>query len=109
MYLAIADLFLYAGWTAVAASIFYILYKGLTCFIDDKEYSSASYDIVKYIGIDDKLADKFKNFEFTLELLVAVAMSIGVFFLALFWPLTLAFIVALYFRVKKRKEKLKDI
>lgn len=109
MYLAIADLFLYAGWTAVSVSIFYTLYKGLTCFIDDEEYSSASYDIAKYIGLDDKLTDKFKKFEFTLELLVAVVMIIGAFFIALFWPLTLTFIVALYLRVKRRKEKLKDI
>lgn len=110
MYCSIADLFLIPGLAIVVASLLYIIYKGCKCAIEDEKYSSASYDIVKFMRFDDKFTDGFKNYEFFPELGVAIVMLIGILFVAILWPLTLVLMIVLYFRTKRRKEKekLKD-
>ena len=108
MYWTIADLFLWPGFITVVAILLYITYKGFKCIIEDEEYSSATYDIVKFIKFDDKFTNGFKNYEFFPEFGIAAIMLIGVMFLAILWPLTLVLIVVLYLRTKRRKEKLKE-
>jgi len=105
MYMSIADLFLFSGLVTVTAILLYITYKGFKCIVEDEEYSSATYDIVRLIKFDDKFTDGFKNYEFFPEFGVAAVMLIGVMFLAILWPLTLALIITLYLRTKRRKEK----
>lgn len=108
MYMGIANLFFIVGMLLVVAILIYVVGKGVYCFIEDINQTSATYDIVRFLKFDDEFTDNFKSFELAPEFLVTAVYGLIHIFLCFIWPVYVIIVGMFYFRTKRRKEKFKD-